>query len=143
MKKIHLSLTFPIFLSIISYGEFMFLSLTKYCWLDSHLFNCLSVDMIYSSIQQLILTRLMILLFGIFLKLLSYKLDEKDKATQSITSVHVFIAIKVIKLSKRPCFYRGWFDKLQRIFYDVQISAFKHRGGFLIVLICFFFLHYV
>lgn len=103
MKKIHLSLTFPIFLSIISYEEFMFLSLTKYCWLDSHLFNCLSVDMIYSSIQQLILTRLMILLFEIFLKLLSYKLDEKDKATQSITSVHVFIAIKVIKLSKRPC----------------------------------------
>lgn len=59
--------------------------------------------MIYSGIQQLVLTRLMILLFRIFHKLLSYKLDGKDKSTQSITSVHVFIAIKVLVLSKRPC----------------------------------------
>lgn len=38
-----------------------------------------------------------------FLETFGYKLDGKDKSTQFITSAHVFITIKVIMLSKRPC----------------------------------------
>ena len=59
--------------------------------------------MIYIGIQCLIPTRLMIVLFRIFWKLLGYTLNGKDKSTQSINSVHVLITIKVIILSKGPC----------------------------------------